>query len=84
MEIDCSHCKSTIHVNVHRAETIIVLLGFGTIFALTALAYLFQSRSLALSAFGAAMVGALALPVIEQTYLRNWPRYVSKVQSPNR
>ncbi|MEK6243763.1 MAG: hypothetical protein AABM33_04600 [Pseudomonadota bacterium] len=83
MEIDCSHCKSTIRLNVHRAETIIVLLNFGTIIVLAAFAYWFQSQGLVLSALGAAMVGALALPVLEQTYLRTWPRYASIVQSPD-
>lgn len=83
MEIDCSHCKSTIRLNVHRAEAIIVLLDFGTIVVLAAFAYWFQSQSLMLSAFGAATVGALALPLLEKTYLRTWPRYASIVQSPN-
>jgi DNA-directed RNA polymerase subunit RPC12/RpoP len=82
MEIDCSHCKSVIRLNVHRAEAILVLLDFGAIVVLAAFAYWFQSQSLALAAFGAAMVGALALPVLEQTYLRTWPRYASSVQSP--
>ena len=83
MEIDCSHCKSTIRLNVHRAEEIIVLLSFGTIIVFAACAYWLESQGLALSAFGAAMVGALALPLLEQTYLRNWPRYASGVQGPN-
>jgi len=77
MEIECSHCKSTIHLNVHRAEEIIVLLSFGAIIVIAACAYWFESRGLGLSAFGAAMVGALALPLLEHTYLRNWPRYAS-------
>lgn len=79
MEIACSHCKSTIRLNVHRAEEIVVLLSFGTIVVLAASAYWFESQGLVLSAFGAAMAGALALPVIEKTYLRSWPRYVSSV-----
>ena len=83
MEIDCSHCKSKIRLNIHRAEVIIVLLNFGTIIVLAAFAYWFQSQGLVLSALGAAMVGALALPLLEQTYLRTWPRYASSIQSPN-
>ena len=79
MEIDCSHCKSTIRLNVHWAEEIIVLLSFGTIIVLAAFAYWFESQGLVLSAFGAAMAGALALPLLEKTYLRTWPRYVSSV-----
>ncbi len=82
MEIDCSHCKSTIRLNVHRAEEIVVLLSFGTIIVLAAFAYWFESQGLVLSALGAAMMGALALPLLEQTYLRTWPRYASSVQSP--
>jgi len=82
MEIDCSYCKSTIRFNVHRAETIIVLLSFVAIVVLGSGAYWLQDQSLALLAFGAAMAGSLALPLIEQTYLRNWPRFTSDVQSP--
>ena len=82
MEIDCSHCMSKIRVNVHRAEVIIVLLNFGTVIALATSAYWSQSQGLLLGAFGAAMAGALALPVLERTYLRAWPRYASIVKSP--
>jgi predicted ferric reductase len=84
MEIDCSHCKSTIRLNVHRAEAIVVLLDFGMIIVLAAFAYWFQSQGLVLAALGAAMVGALALPLLERTYLRTWPRYASIVKSPDR
>jgi len=82
METDCSHCKNTIRLNVHRAEAILVVLDFGAIIVFGALAYWFQSQSLALAAFGAVMVGALALPLLEHTHLRTWPRYVSSVQGP--
>jgi hypothetical protein len=75
MEIDCSHCKSRIRLNLHWAEVIVVLLGFGTFVVLAALAYALQSQRLALIAFGAAMVGALALPLLERIFLRSWPRY---------
>jgi hypothetical protein len=77
MEIECSHCKSGIRLNVHRVEEIVVLLSFGTVAALAAFAYWFQSRGLVLTALGAAMLGALALPLLEQTYLRSWPRYAT-------
>lgn len=80
METDCSHCGRTIRLNVHRAEMVIVLINFGTIVVLGALAYRFQSHGLALALFGAVMLGALALPLLEQTYLRKWPRYAT-VQS---
>ena len=77
MEIACPHCKSTLRLNLHRTEVIIVLLNFGSIVVLAAFAYLFQSQSLVLSALGAAVLGALASPLLEQTYLRTWPRYAS-------
>lgn len=75
MEIECSHCNSAIRLNVHRAEEIVVLLGFGTVVALAASAYWSQSQGLVIAALGAAMLGALALPVLERIYLRTWPRY---------
>jgi len=83
IEIECSNCKSRIRHNFHRAEVIAVMLGFGTFATLAAFAYWLQNQSLMLFAFGAAMAGALALPLLEHTYLRTWPRYVSTVQSPN-
>lgn len=77
MEIDCSHCKSTIRLNVHRAEAIVLFLGFGAFVVLAALAYWLQSHGLMLLAFGAAMASALAMPLLERTWLRTWPRYAS-------
>jgi DNA-directed RNA polymerase subunit RPC12/RpoP len=82
MEVDCSNCRSTIRLNVHPSEAILVVLSFGAIIALGALAYGLQSEPLALATFGAVMLGALALPVLEHTYLRTWPRYASRVQGP--
>lgn len=75
MEIECSYCKNNIRLNVHQAEHVIVLLSFGLFVALAGLAYLLQSQALALVAFGAAMLGAASLPLLERTYLRDWPRY---------
>ena len=83
MAIDCPNCKSTVQHSFHPVEVIVVLLSFGTFVALAAFAVWLQSQPLVLFAFGVAMVGALALPVLERTYLRTWPRYVSTVQSPN-
>lgn len=82
METDCPHCKRTIRLNVHRAETIIVLLNFGMIVMLGALAYWFQSRGLIVLVAGAVMLGTLALPLLERTYLRAWPRYAA-IPSPD-
>lgn len=82
MEIECSHCKSVIRLNIHPAEAVIVLLIFVTIVVSATFGYWLQNRGLMLSAFGTAMVGALALPLLEKIYLRSWPRYASSVQNP--
>lgn len=81
MEIDCSACKRRIRLNVHRTETFVVLLNFAAIVVSGALAYWLESPGLMLFAFGAAMLGALALPLLERTYLRDWPRYVPEAGS---
>lgn len=83
MEIECSNCKSRIRHKFHRAEVIVVALGFGAFATLAAFAYWLQNQTLMVCAFGAAMAGALALPLLEHTYLRTWPRYASTIQSPN-
>lgn len=82
MEIDCPRCKSQVRLRVHVAEEIVVLLSFGTIVVLAAFAYWFQSQGLVIAALGAAMLGALALPLLEQTYLRHWPRYAAIERKP--
>lgn len=83
MAIECSHCSSVIRLNVHRAETIIVPLNFATIVVLAVFAYWFRSRGLVLVAVGAAIAGASALPLLERTALRTWPRYAASIRSPN-
>jgi DNA-directed RNA polymerase subunit RPC12/RpoP len=75
MEIECPQCGSRIRLNVHRAETIGVLAGFGIIVVLGALAYATQSERLMLFAFGAILAGSVALPLLERVWLRTWPRY---------
>lgn len=75
MEIDCPRCKSKIRLNYHWTEVVAVSLSFGAFVVLAALAYWLQNQHLTLFAFGAAMAGALALPLLEWTYLRTWPRY---------
>lgn len=77
MEIDCSHCKSTILHDFHWAEDMIGLLGFGTFVVLVALAYRLRSQPRMLLALGTAMVSAGALPLLERTYLRNRPRHAA-------
>ena len=81
MEIECSYCKNNIRLNVHPVEHRVVLLSFGLFVALAATAYLLQSQALALVAFGSAMIGAAGLPMLERTYLRDWPRYARLVKS---
>lgn len=78
MEIACSGCKSEIRLNVHWVEEIAVLLSFATIVVLAGFAYWFQSQGLVIAALAAAILGALALPLLEKTYLRTWPRYASR------
>ena len=80
MEIECFGCKSDIRLNVHWMEEIVVLLSLGTVVVLAAFAYWFQNQGLVVTALGAAMLGALAMPLLEKTYLRTWPRYVPRVQ----
>lgn len=76
LETDCVHCKSRLRFNVHRAEFAIVMFNFAAIMVFFAGAYWFPTQRLALYAFVAAMAGALALPVLERTWLRNWPRFL--------
>ena len=75
MEIECSHCKNLIRLNVHSAEMAIVLLNGALMLALAASAYLYESQTLTLSLLGAVVLGMLGLPLIEHTYLKTWPRY---------
>jgi len=82
MQIDCSHCGRKIHLNVHPAEQIAVLTGFGVFVALVAAAYKLQSEALGVAAFGFALLATLVQPVLEKTYLRAWPRYVDPEQAP--
>ena len=83
MEMDCTHCKGRVRLNVHRLEMIIVMFNFGAIAVMGALAYWYQSQGLMLVAIGAAMAGVLALPVLERTGLRNWPRYTPAARNPD-
>ena len=76
METDCSLCRSRIRLNVHRAETVVVLASFAAVMVLGAIAYWLKSEGWALATFGAAMLGSLALPAVEKLWLRRWPRYV--------
>jgi hypothetical protein len=74
----CADCNGAIHLNVHRAETLVVLLNLAILVVLAVFAYWPQRRWVVLIAVAAALVGAAALPVLERTYLRNWPRYTAR------
>lgn len=76
-QVECFKCKSLIRLNVHHAELVTVLLSFVAMVGLAVLAYWLKSEKLMLVAFAAAAVGALAVPLLERTYLRSWPRYVA-------
>lgn len=76
LETDCPHCKTRLSFNVHRAEFVIVLFNFAAIAVFVASAYWLHSKVLAIIAFGTAMLGALMLPVLERTWLRDWQRFV--------
>jgi DNA-directed RNA polymerase subunit RPC12/RpoP len=80
METDCAKCGARIRLNIHSVETAVVLFGFGAIAVLGLLAWWTQSHGLALATFGAAMLGSVVLPLLERTYLREWPRYLPAVK----
>ena len=82
LEIECPHCKRLIRHNVHRAETFIIMLNFAAILVLGVFAYRLRSQGLLIATLGVAMAGAAALPLIEHTLLRNWPRYAAIDHEP--
>jgi hypothetical protein len=82
MESDCSVCRGRLRMNIHQAEMAVVLVSFVAILVVGVLAYLLQSHGLALLLFGVAMAGAGALPLLENTWLRRWPRYVPAGKPP--
>lgn len=82
MEMDCPHCLNRIRLNVHPAETFVVLLNFGTVLVLAALAWGYQSQGFVLATLAAAMASLLALPLLEKTFLRRWPRYAAMARRP--
>ena len=82
LEIECPHCKRVVRHNVHRAETFIIMLNFAAILVMALLAYRLHSQNLLIATLGVAMAGAAALPLIEHTYLRKWPRYAAMENDP--
>ena len=76
MESDCSVCRGRLRMNIHQIEMAVVLASFGAVVVVGMLAYALQSHALALLLFGVLMAGALAVPLLENTWLKRWPRYV--------
>ena len=77
-DVDCPQCKKTVKLNLHPVELVAIFVAFGATLLLGLLGYWLEVRGLMLGAFGAAMLGALAIPLIETVYLRSWPRYVAE------
>lgn len=78
MDVECPHCAAPLSVNVHRAESGLVLGSVGGCVALAALAYALRSQSLLLWALGGGLSGAGATYLLERVWLRSWPRYVPR------
>lgn len=78
MDLDCPQCHGALTVNVHPAETGLVLSSVGAVVALAVLAYAAQSQGLLLAALAVGIGGAAALYVLERTRLRDWPRYAPR------
>ena len=75
MEIDCEHCKRRIGLNIHKLESAVVMVNFTVVLVLGALAYWYRTQELMLWTLGAALFAGVAVPLLERTVLRDWPRY---------
>jgi DNA-directed RNA polymerase subunit RPC12/RpoP len=82
MDVDCPHCLGRLQMNVHRAETGLVLGSVAGGVALAALAYTRHSQALLLSALGVGLAGAIAVYIVERTWLRGWPRFRPRAPGP--
>lgn len=82
LEIECPHCKNVVRHNVHRIEAVLIMTNFAALLILAVLAYWLQSRDLVVVVVLTAMLGAAALPLLEHTYLRSWPRYARLAPKP--
>lgn len=74
-EIDCRYCGRRIRLNVHPLELKIVTFSFVAFVGLAMLAWRLENNVLTLLALCAGVGGAVALPILERTYLRTWARY---------
>lgn len=82
MNVDCARCLARLEMNVHAAETVLLLASAGGAVAIAALAYARQSQGLLLAALALGMAGAGALYAIERTWLRRWPRFRARAAPP--
>jgi DNA-directed RNA polymerase subunit RPC12/RpoP len=82
MKLDCPRCLGRLEMNVHRAETALVLASVAGSVALAALAYARQSQGLLLAALGLGMAGAAVIYLAERTWLRAWPRFRAREAPP--
>ena len=82
MDVDCFHCHGALQVNPHPLERALVLGGTGTVLALAVLSYRMQNQGLLLAAMAAGMAAGGALALLERTWLRDWPRYISRPPRP--
>lgn len=82
MNVDCPRCAGRLEMNVHRAETALVLASVAGSVGLAALAYARQSQGLLLAALALGMAGAAALYALERTWLRRWPRFRARAAPP--
>lgn len=82
MDLDCPHCLGRLQVNVHRAETLLVLGTVAGCVVLAAFAYVRQSQGLLLAALGLGMASAALIYVAERTALRDWPRFRPRAAPP--
>jgi DNA-directed RNA polymerase subunit RPC12/RpoP len=82
MNVDCPRCLGRLQMNVHRAETTLVLASVAGCVGLAALAYARHSQGLLLAALGLGMAGAAAIYGIERTWLRDWPRFRARESTP--
>lgn len=82
MNLDCPRCLGPLEMNLHRAETALVLASVAGAVALAALAYARQSQGLLLAALALGTAGAAALYAVERTWLRAWPRFRARAAPP--
>lgn len=75
MDHDCPHCFARLQMNVHRAETLLVLGTVAGTVGLATLAYAIRSQGLLLAALGGGVAGAAAIYIAERSWLRAWPRF---------